>query len=111
MGVLSDLIAKEVGHPTVPVFDPDTGTVGTSAVRVLPNDPDRVGFLIVNLSAAAVYVKPRLDVSSSSGIRLAPNGGTISISWRDDFHLAGWDWYAIADAAGSSILVLGVTAR
>ena len=111
MGVLSDLIAAEVGRPTVPVFDPLVTSVGTSVVRVLDPGPDRVSFIIVNLSAVAIYVAPRLGVSATSGIRLAPNGGSLSLSWRDDFHLVGWEWYAVADAAASAILTLAGVAR
>lgn len=111
MGVLADLIAREVGRPTVPSFDPETATVGTSVVKLLPSDPNRVGFIVVNLGSAAVYIKPRLDVSATSGIRLAPNGGSLTVTWRDDFHLAGWEWYAVADAAAQSVLTLAVGAR
>lgn len=111
MGALSAAIAAEIGVDTVPRFNPDTATVGTSVVRIAPNNPNRFALLIVNLSAVAVYVKPANDVSASSGVRLAPNGGTFGLSWRDDLHLVGWDYYAIADAAASSILVMEVVAR
>jgi len=111
MGVLTDLIRKEVGRPTVPTFDPLITSIGTTAARFLDPDPNRVGFIVVNLSTAAMYVKPRLDVSASSGIRLAPSGGSLSITWRDDFHLAGWERYVIADAAASALMTLAIGAR
>ncbi len=111
MGALTDAIEREVGVPTVPTFDPDTASVGTAVVRILPADPNRLGFIIVNLSAVAVYVKPRRDVTAISGIRLAPSGGSLSLGWREDFHLVGLDWYAVADAAGSAVLSLSIGAR
>jgi len=110
-GPLSAAIEREIGVPTEPRINPDTGSVGTSIVRILPPNPNRFGFVILNLGTAAVYISPARDVSATAGIRLAPTGGSFAVSWRDDFHLAGWDWYAIADAAAQSIFVLEVVAR
>ncbi len=111
MGALTDAIEREVGVPTVPTFDPDTASVGVTVVRIAPADSNRLGLLIVNLSAGAVFVKPRRDVASTSGIRLAPNGGSLTLVWREDFHVVGLDWFAVAELAASSIMVLGVGAR
>lgn len=111
VGALSAAIAREIGIDTEPRINPDTASVGVAVTRVLPNNPNRFGFVIVNLGTFAVYVRPDRDVSPTAGIRLAPAGGTFSASWRDDFHLVGWDWYAVADAAAQSILVLEIVAR
>src|SRR3972149_3742926 len=78
--------------------------------QTLAPGPDRVSFIIVNLSAVAIYVAPRLGVSATSGIRLAPNGGSLSLSWRDDFHLVGWGGEAVAGAAAGGLLSLSVGA-
>ncbi len=110
-GPLSAAIDKELGVETEPRINPDTGSVGLSVVRIAPNNPNRFSLVVINLGSAAVYIRPDRAVSSTAGIRLAPAGGSFSASWRDDFHLVGWDWYAIADAAAQSILVLEVVAR
>lgn len=110
-GPLSAAIDRELGVETEPRINPDTGSVGLSVVRIAPNNPNRFSFLVINLGTSAVYIRPGKDVSATAGIRLAPNGGAFSASWRDDFHLVGWDWYAIADAAAQSIIVLEVVAR
>jgi hypothetical protein len=110
-GPLSAAIERELGADTEPRINPDTGSVGTTVVRVLPNNPNRFAFVVINLGAAAVYIRPDNSVSATGGIRLAPAGGSFSANWRDDFHLVGWDWYAIADAAAQDVFVLEVVAR
>jgi hypothetical protein len=110
-GPLSAAITREIGVETEPRINPDTGSVGTSVVRVLPGNPNRFAFVVINLGTAAVYLRPDRDVSASAGIRLAPSGGSFAANWREDFHIVGWDWYAIADAAAQSIFVLEVVAR
>jgi hypothetical protein len=110
-GPLAVAIAKEIGIPTEPRVNPDTGSVGVAVVRVLPNNPNRFGFIIINLGLSAVYVAPDRAVSATRGIRLAPSGGSFSANWREDFQLVGWDWYAIADAAAQDVFVMEVVAR
>lgn len=108
---LTDLIERLYGVHSTFELDPMVASVGVAVVRVLSNDPRRVAFTIVNLSAVAIYVKPKGDVSATSGIRLAPNGGTLVIGFRDDLHLPGLEWYAIADAAASSIFTIATVLR
>lgn len=110
-GALSAAIAKDIGIETEPRVNPDVSSVGVAVVRILPNNPNRFGFVIINLGAVAIYIRPDFAVSVTAGIRLAPNGGSFSATWRDDFNLTGWDWYAIAEAAGTEIFVLEVVAR
>ncbi len=110
-GKLSAAIAREIGIDTEPRANPLLTSVGVAVVKIVPNNPNRFALLIMNLGSVAMYVKPSLDVSATSGIRLAPNGGQISLNWREDFHLTGWDWYAIADAAATELFVLEVVGR
>lgn len=110
-GPLSAAIAKQIGIDTEPRINPDTASVGLSVVRILPNNPNRFAFVIINLGTFAVYIRPDFQVSATAGIRLAPQGGSFSASWLEDFHLVGWSWYAIADAAAQDIFVLEVVAR
>ncbi len=108
---LRDLITARFGVQTELRLDPVTNTVGVTPVVVLTNNPDRLSVLVVNLSAVGVYLKPAPNVSASSGVKLNANGGTFSLLWEEDFHLTGYEWWAIAEAAGASILVVEVQAR
>jgi hypothetical protein len=81
-------------------------TIGTEPVRVLENNPSRFQFAIVNLSPNNVYVGFDNQVSSSRGIRVAPSGGDFRMIWIEDLDITTWEFFAIADAANSNILVI-----
>lgn len=109
---LADLIEREYGSiETEHRLDAEGSTVGTTAVVIAKNSPRRLALTIINLAATAVYVKPHPTVSATSGIRLAPSGGSMSLNWRDDLHLVGYEWSAIGDAAGSNVLVMELLSR
>lgn len=111
VGPLSAAIEREIGVPTEPRINPDTGSVGIAVIRVLPNNPNRFAFLIINLGTAAVFIAPDNAVSLTRGIRLAPSGGVFASNWREDGHLVGWNWFAISSAAAQDIFVLESVAR
>ncbi len=108
---LADLLEARFGVKTEAADNRFGTTIGTSVARVLPNDPKRLGAVIVNLSAVAVFIGPFRDVSASKGIRLAPSGGSFSLIWDEDFDVTGWEWFAVADAAASAVLTIEVLAR
>lgn len=111
MANLAQVIEKAWGVGRVePRLDPATATLGTTAAVVLPNNPKRLAALIVNLSLNAVFLKPLGPPSATSGVRLAPSGGTFSLIWSEDFHLVGYEWQGVADAAGSAILTIELVA-
>ena len=86
--------------------DETTVTVGTSFGEVIGSDPDRLGLLIVNLSANTVYVGINNDVSTTNGIRLGATGGSVSFNVTDDGMLLPRTWFGLATGAGSNIYVL-----
>ena len=59
-------------------------TVGTGAKRVLRPDPDRIGFLITNESAATIRWRRDGTVTSTTGGFLSATGGTIFSHVRVD---------------------------
>lgn len=74
--------------------------------RIIDNNPNRASFLIVNLSANQIYVSPQNDVSSTKGIYVAPNGGTMLMQWDIDFELVTSEFFAVASANNSSVFIL-----
>ena len=103
---LSTLIEREFGVKTGSRENPITDSVGVSAARVLPNNPNRLSWVIVNLSANIVYLAFSPDVSSSKGILLSANGGIGSMIYKEDFELVAREVYAVASAAASAIYVV-----
>lgn len=79
-------------------------SVGSSPVQILPNDPNRVGFLVSNLSSNTIYVGLKNNVDSTTGLAL---GGLLSFGsiWRDDFHTVGFSRFAISPSGTSQLYV------
>lgn len=105
---LSKLIEREFGVKTGSRENPLVSSVGTSASQVLPNNPNRLGWVIVNLSANTIYLAFTPDVSNSKGIILSPGGGIASMIYREDFELVARGVYAIASGASSAVYALEV---
>ena len=99
---------KRFGFPTRPVENPVVDEVGTTAIVVLKNNPDRVFWLIMNLSDNIIYLALKSDVSSSKGIRLDPHGGYASMSAEEDGEAPAYEVHALATAAASNIYVLEI---
>ncbi len=103
---LDQLLQDQFGVQSSPRINPLVDQVGLTAVRIVPNNPNRVGLTIVNISAASIWILIDNSVSGTHGILLAANGGSFALNWQDDLHLLIWEWYAIASGAASDILVI-----
>jgi hypothetical protein len=97
---------KEFGFKTRVVENPVTNIVGTTAVKVLRQNPDRIGWLIQNLSPNTIYVAYSPDVSSTKGIQVAASGGVISSIISEDGEAVTYEMWAVATAANSAIYVV-----
>ena len=106
---LRDLIDKKFEVRTRPVEDEGgVPSLGTTAQEVLPNNPNRLAWILVNLSENTVYLALKSDVSSSSGIRLDANGGSAGMVWDEDFDVTGWAIYGVAADVNSAIFAYEV---
>lgn len=101
-----DLLRARLGVPTSPQVNRAASSVGTTAATVLRNDPSRVSFVLVNLGAFVVFVVLRGEPSSTNGLRVEPNGGTLIVGWEDDGEMVAWEWRAVAVGGTSALLVL-----
>jgi hypothetical protein len=108
MGVLSDLLRERFKIKTRPLVNPLVAAVGLAAIPIAQNNPDRVGFVMINLSANIVYISPLDTVLATAGIRLDANGGQVSMVWDEDFELVSQPWYGIATGAGSAVFILEI---
>ena len=106
-----DLISNQYGAQ-VAVNDPtDNLSISTADLIIAKNDPKRIALIIINLSTNVIYVKPKEQASATSGIRLAPSGGSVSMNWTTDLHLPAQEWHAIASGASSAIYITSVRLR
>jgi len=98
--VLSALAEKKFGGPTRLIFD--SVSVGTTVTRVLDNNPNRVFWALVNLSANRGFIWWSEEVSTSLGIPLEAGIGFVSMSADEDGETTGYAVYAVnQNAAGT----------
>jgi hypothetical protein len=86
--------------------DETSVTVGTAVSTVIEGDADRLGLLLLNLSSNTIYVSIDNNVSSTNGIRLGANGGSVALNVTDDGMIQTRTWYGLATGAGSAMYVL-----
>jgi len=89
----------KIGFPSRPVINPVTDTVGTTPTLILRNNPDRLFWLAVNLSANNGYVGWDTQVSPTRGLFIAGNGGFVSCSIEEDGELVIQEVYGVNLAA------------
>jgi hypothetical protein len=103
---LEALLRERLGATAHPEVNRTLTSVGVAAAQLFRQDPTRVAFLVVNLSANSIYISPEPTVSATAGILLGANGGAASAIWDEDFDLVGLEWFALAAAAASAIWTL-----
>ena len=83
-----------------------TASIGTTVTQVVGSDPDRLGLLIMYLSANTVFVGLENNVSATNGIRLGANGGSVAFNIDDDGMIQTRNMFALATGAASSVYVI-----
>lgn len=104
---LSEFLSLKFGTTTF-TPTPRIVSVGGTEIEVLAQNPNRLGALIVNLGAGTVYLSTIRPPTTSVGIRLAPNGGNLTLTPDEDFSLVGYSWTGINGANPSDVLVLEI---
>jgi len=82
--------------------------VGVANVEVAGGDSERVSLTFVNLAATNLFLAPSVNVSATHGLRLAPNGGTVSMNVNDDALLPALNWWCVSSGADGALFVLSV---
>jgi len=107
---LADLLMQKYGVRTSERINPHhTNPIVAAVQPALGSNPKRLGFVVVNMGANTCWLAPRDTVSNIFGIVLVPNGGSVGMSWEEDFHMVSLPWYVISVAApGTDIFVMEV---
>lgn len=105
---VQELLEKQFGVKSTYNENPEVNQIAATLTKFLSYNPRRISFVLINLSAVFITVAPDADVSLTRGIYLVPNGGTLSMSWTEDFEMPAMEWYGIANGAAADIYVLEV---
>lgn len=84
-GAVEDLIAKEFGGRVA--VEESTLTVIATVGEILRNDPERLGWLLVNTGAVDLEVAWSRPATGADSIPVQAGGGSLSINVREDFVL------------------------
>jgi len=85
-----------------------TASIGVAEGLIVDHNFERMALAIINTSANTLSLKPGKGATTTNGIILNPNGGSLTVNARDDLALVGWEWWGIAGGAASSIIVFEV---
>lgn len=106
---LVDLLKERFKITTRGVQNPNGLLQADNTPRlVLSNNPNRLGFIIINLSLNPMFVALDRGVGAAHGIRLDPSGGSFGCVWDEDFELTAWAWWIRAPAGASDLYSLAV---
>ncbi len=79
-----------------------------AVTKIMPNNPNRLAWTVVNLSANVVYLALDHGVGADHGILLTANGGSAGMVYTEDFEATCWEVYGVAGADNSDIFCLEV---
>jgi len=102
---------KVIGFPSRPVVNPVTDAVAITATKILAQNPERVFWMIINLSVNKGYVGWDPQVSSTRGIPIAPNGGYVSCTAEEDGELVIHEVYAVNENASGTYYIVEIVRR
>lgn len=106
---LADLLMEQFKVRTRAVEDPRAVTaITTTAQMILNNNPNRLGFTIINTGTKKCAMALTNAVTLLKGLPLDAGGGHITMKWNEDFDMVGWAWWIIADTGGSTAYTLEV---
>lgn len=108
MTSLHELIDQQFGVRTRPAENRETQAMTTGSALVLRSDSTRLAATIVNLGQSDVFLRPRRPPTSTVGIRLGPNGGSMQLLAGEDFALVGVDWFGVTAVGTSTLYTLEV---
>ena len=108
---LAGLLLEQFKVKTRAVENPLLTALGTSALLVFSNNPNRLAWIFINLSANTVYLGLGNDVGTAKGVLIAPNGGSATMIWSEDFQMTGWAIWGIAPAGASNCYSIEVVTQ
>lgn len=103
---LSRYVEKKFGVKTraYPIADPVSCL--TTVTVILPNNPDRLGYLLVNLGDTAMYVAWDRGVLASHGVYIGKGGGSFSLAADEDGELVGYELFGISVDSANDIFTM-----
>ncbi len=84
-GAVEEIIGREVSGRFA--VEESTLTVTATVGEILRNDPERVGWLLVNTGSVDLEAAWTRPATGADSIPIQSNGGSLSVNVREDFVL------------------------
>lgn len=104
----AEVIQKKWGVLTRAQTNPLIEELGTSVQRILGNNPNRLGWVITNISDTNCYIALDRQVGADHGILLTSNGGLASMTMDEDFEAVAWEVFGLSGGANKDIFVISI---
>ncbi len=106
---LAALLEEKLGTKATPFNNPlNVASIGVTAVRILPSNPNRFAWIFIDLSPNLMYLLDSNLVSAVNGIQVGASGGNVVAIWEEDFELVSHEWWAVAGGAASAFIVISI---
>lgn len=103
---VTDLSYDKFGSPTR--VKQRVVTVTTSVTEFIKPDPNRVALLLINNSSSDVYISFDPTVSSSYGVPIGADGGSMKMSFDDYGEAITAGLYGVASSTPLSLTLIEV---
>jgi hypothetical protein len=84
--------------------------IPAAATNIRSANPNCLGFTLVNTGANPIAVSHEPNVTATTGVLLAANGGAMIYRYDRDFHLCGYPLYAIGVGGASTVHLMQIIA-
>jgi len=108
MTTLHELIDREFGIRTREREDTPDVSLDVNDTIVIRADSSRVGFIIVNTGAEIALMRFNRTPSAAVNIPIAADGGTLNMTYKEDYHLVGRELHGLVAANTTTLHVLEV---
>lgn len=107
MPTVYDLLRARFGGQTESIENPEVAQSTNADAIFLRQDPRRVAFIVANLSANPIFIRPNAVAGAGAGIT-CPAGSLTTVAYPDDLHLAALEWHCVSPAGNSAMTYYAV---
>jgi hypothetical protein len=104
---IHQLVSERFGVRTHPLVNPEVATAEAASAVVLRADPNRYAFIIQNLSAADIHLRPLSEATVGDALIITANGSFVA-TMETHFTLPAVEWHILGPAGSQAILTLAI---
>lgn len=108
---MTQLTEAILGFETDRESIPRTVAVGTTAERILDQNPNRIQIVFLNPTTNDLFIDTSAEVTLGDGFSVPAGNGSVVFNVDQDGDVPTSEWYAVADTAGTEVVTRGEEVR